>query len=250
MNKIRFNHILIIAMIFLYGNCQVNKFGIPVKVKPNDCMGHTLLNNHIYKFTPAKTYSVNDIVAYQTKDIWNGKEFITVGRIMGVQGDRIEFKYGDPFRNGRIFKMPPTATRNYLCISKNKTFTNSLLAKYNIDVEGDSILLTLTDSEYEELKKHSSESFSIQRSLFTDTTPDFAIKYNKTWNRDFFCPLNIPSKLSIQDTDLILVCGSYDTSQLIKDSVYFMVNDNIQNAFDSKYMGLVSKKLIIGKLSY
>jgi signal peptidase I len=222
---------------------------VPLKVRPSDCMAHTLLNNHIYKFFKQTDYSINDIIAYQSKDIITGKEFITVGRIMGIQGDEIEFKNGDPYRNKAIFPLPKTATMNYLCVSKDRNFIDSLKSKYKLDVDGDSIVLNLTNGEFENLKVFRSDSFIIKKFLFDATTPDFPNKFNRNWSRDFFGPLNIPRNLNSQDTSLLLVSGGYSADELIKDPVYFVVGDNVQNAFDSRYMGLVSKKLIVGKLS-
>jgi len=211
-------------------------------------MARTLLNNHIYKFEKTGTYSVNDIVAYQTNDIIDGREFITVGRILGRQKDCIQFIDGEPYRNGKIFHLPRTATMNYLCISKDKYLMDSLRARYNIDHEGDTIQLNLTKDEFEQLKTVNSQILNIQKYVFDKTVPDFANKFNKNWSRDFFGPLCIPSQLSMKDTNMILISGGYSPSELLQDSVYFITTDNVQNEFDSRYKGLVSKKLIIGKL--
>jgi signal peptidase I len=167
---------------------------------------------------------------------------------MAIPGDTIEFKYGEPYKNGRLFILPKSATRSYLCISKNKKYTDSLFLLYEPVVSGDSIYVKLNDSEYNIIKHRDTTKFSIKHQYFDRGFQDYGIKFNKMWNRDFFGPLVIPNTLITKDTSNVLVTGGYSSSQLAKDTVYFIIGDAIQNSYDSRYVGLVSKKLIIGKL--
>lgn len=213
------------------------------------CMANTLKPGRSYTFLSSPGYNIGDIVAFQKTSIITGKEYISFNRIIGRPGDVIEFKFGEPYRNGKLIDLPPTSKHNYICISKNQPYTDSLFAKFELTYnQNDTIILNLTSTEFEYLSKYQVNGFSIRNHYFPPGVKDYVIKFNPKWNRDFFGPLKIPFQLSLNDTSNLMMAGGYTPRELLSDTVYFVLGDNVQDCFDSRYVGFVSKKNILGKL--
>jgi signal peptidase I len=147
-------------------------------------------------------------------------------RLVGLPKDIIEIKSGDLFVNGQFIDNQIDLRRLYVC-DKN-SFLKNIQPKaqemgfeyYYITV--DSFQIFMDDSF---VKK---ENLKVERKvkLKDESESSIKLRYNEDWNADNFGPLKLP------------------------ENMYFVMGDNRENSYDSRYLGLVSKEDILGTVIY
>ncbi len=208
-------------------------------------MSNTLLKGHEYKFIMTPEYNRNDIVAFKSIDFLSGESKVSVMRIIGIPGDTIKYFEGIPYVNNVKVYLPPTSKRFYLTNTKN---VDDLIAfsKNIIYQTTDTLILNIDSFQKIQITRLAitlSEFSSSQKIKYS------FLKFKSNNSHDFFEQITIPKSLAPIDSNIVLHSGSWNTI-LQAQKCYFLIGDNIQETFDSRYIGLVPHSYIIGKISF
>jgi len=240
--------ILIMTSFFLLA-CNHLLQGKIFEIKNGGAMGNTMRSGESYEFRKSDTYSINDIIALKKSNIMTKKTEISIFRVLGKSGDKIEISKGLPYVNDQLLELPSSSKHMYFCKSSIKIDLEDIDPKYQvINYENDTLLLDIDQNQLKELNAEKSY-LKLMPYYIAKNSGDSYIKFNKTWNRDFFGPIVIPSHAAINDTSNVITISDLNFNQIKNDSLYFVIGDDIQNSVDSRYIGFVPKSLIIGKLA-
>jgi signal peptidase I len=206
-------------------------------------MEPNLSQNSIVFTTNLLEYDRNDFVVFKTDHI--SEPFIIesknkdsktepymidhsdpfIFRVIAKEGDTLLIKNGDVFCNGKnidlniklahSYKYP---LKKYYKLRKEEKYYNSYEKKRLINQ--DTIIVDMDDNL--------ATSFKVSRYLTKKKYSDKEIEkvYGKRWNKDNFGPIVIPT------------------------NNYFLLGDNRDNSFDSRFIGLIDKEYIIGKMIF
>lgn len=165
---------------------------------------------------------IDGIIVFNYKDSLIGLQSFAF-RVIGKAEDIIEIKRGFVYRNEKRLTEIETVhdykitKKEYYFLKKNK----EIISDYNlIKVKGDTLFICLQD------KIAQRYNLNDRRFILPENYTDEYIEetYSQSWNKDFFGPLIIP------------------------EGKYFVLGDNRDNANDSRFIGLVDKEQIIGKV--
>lgn len=239
---IKYEFVILLITLVLF---SCNKSKIIAFRNVSLAMANTLEKGKVYRFKPEEMYSRNDIVAIRNVDFISGVEKHSVFRIIAIRGDSLYYKNGVPYVNGKEFLFPETSKRYYITFQRQKVL--GLIKHLHIYQvmysSNDTIIFNLTKFEKQELeKKIPLKEYSLNRE------PDVSYTHFKCCsNHDFFGPISLPVKVNEADSAIILHKGKW-SSKLASEPLYFVAGDNIQESFDSRYIGLVPHSYIIGKI--
>ena len=206
-------------------------------------MDGTLNKGEIYQFKKQLEYNRGDIIAIRYYDKNYKLEKTSIFRIAGIPGDSVSFNKGLPYVNDVKVYLPKTSKRIYL-IKTGITNAAELNKGFQILYQNsDSILLNLTFFDQESIKT----KFNIQEYFLNKTGWNPFNKFSDSINHDFFGPVYVAKTIKDLDSNNVLYNGDWGRFDK-KSPVYFLIGDNVQETFDSRYIGLVSRDYILGKL--
>lgn len=183
-------------------------------MEPNIKKGtHILISN-------LKSLNSGNVIAFNF-EIPDFENEVYLFRLIGRSNDTILIKEGKVYLNGNLVDDIMTAhdykvTKSEYAYLKSK---NEIISDYDLKrTKGDSILVTLND------KIAKKNKLVRRRFVRPENYVDNIIEetYGYKWNKDFFGPL------------------------IISENNFFVLGDNRDNSYDSRYIGLVNKKEITG----
>lgn len=237
-----------ISLFFFMINLGCNNGDRIIHFKDTDGMAYSLKTNAIYVLRKQPSYFRNDIIGITRKNVPHDETVTSFYRILGITNDTIEFKNGDPYVNDILFEMPSTSKRNYLYVNKTHVNASEIFSSYEINyIENDSIFLNLSVIEADQIRN--TLHLEISKYYFPKVVDnDFYIKFNKNWNRDNFGKIIIPNHLRVSDSVNVSLPEDVKIEDVLHDSLYFVIGDDLQKTTDSRYIGFVPKSLVLGKL--
>lgn len=205
-------------------------------MSPELNVGDVVLVNSLFK---KKILKRNEIHVFSCQD--ENK----ISRIVGLPGDEIQFIDGVLFVN------------NIEKTGINTCFMYNLIIEDNPPLEEHDLLLLLeplsqfgeckailTEAQFEVISKLKFVK-SIRKIIhskgyeykFLDN-PIFPNDLDFNWTRDNFGPITIPNK------------GDFigDSKFVVKNNYYFVLGDNRVQSIDSRYLGLISERDVVGRL--
>ncbi len=207
-------------------------------------------SNCTVSFGSEKKYKKNDIVvvSYYSK-VFN-KQLTTILRIIGVPGDVIKIDSGVLYVNEHESPFVQTALLCYNLYFKVGVDEGKVLTKYGVKKSyiGGSYLLTA--NTIQELN-NSQLLDSFKRVGFNRDEKQGVVleSLEKGWNLDYFGPIRITRKNEYTPNDeWKLYYGKEMYDNLINDEYYFLIADNFYQSIDSRIIGLVPTKNILGKI--
>lgn len=249
---------------------------------------HAIYSNSVllpYYRTPAiSNIARNDIIVFNYPAKGNtpiDKKEPMVKRCIALPGDTITINDKNIFVNDRLTKGINNLQFNYRIVTNGQTINQLFLDKYNIN-EGGMVSeigiydFPLTKDKLDLIKKDGNIRYVSELKDFRSVKSDliFPMGKNYSYNKDNFGPLVIPFKgqkvlINTHTIDLykdiikdyegnnliihnneILINGIECTTYTIKHNYYFVLDDNRDNANDSRYWGFLPESHIIGKPSF
>lgn len=227
---------------------------------------------------------VNDVLVFNNPTESNlpiDKRTINIKRCIGVPGDTIQVLDKKIFRNNFRYSEPEHIQHNYRLVCKQSTINENLLQRYGIS-QGTKISdigiyeFAIKDIVIEKLKKEKALRYVRDLKDFVGENPEdiFPNTSALQFSKDFFGPVVVPKKgstielntcnyglykliieeyeengVEINDSSFI-INGIQTNTYKVKNDYYFVLDDNRDNAFDSRYWGFLPESHIIGKTAY
>lgn len=182
-------------------------------------MAPSLAINSTVITTNLSDIEIKDLVVFQSDKLPEPAIF----RIVAAENDTVLIENGVFYRNGieadnlnlaHSYKFPLS---QYYKLQKSEKFYDDFGLTRKMK---DTALIVISDQL--------ANSFNVKRFLKEKEYTDKYIqeKYGRQWNKDNFGPLVVPN------------------------NKFFLLGDNRDNSFDSRYIGLIDKKEIIGEIIF
>ncbi|MDP4217029.1 MAG: signal peptidase I [Bacteroidota bacterium] len=148
-------------------------------------------------------------------------KFLMIYRLCGMPGDIVEIKNGDLYVNNKPVDNKFSLKHNYLIPKEEfERIKNTITIddNYSTDFQADTLIIPM-DDQFVLKNKIQARRQILPPSLKDSFT--FA-RFGHLWNQDNFGPIKVPM------------------------DAYFVLGDNRNNAWDSRYQGFVNKKDFLG----
>ena len=176
---------------------------------------------------------------------------IQILRVIGFPGDEIEINNGNLFINKKLLPKAPLGKKVYTIYLKNPSLFEKL-KKYDFSTYSNNYtMFSLANDEYNDiLKLHIADSIYEMRvdsnQIQAGIIKNSKCKYSNSY---FLGPIQIPTLNTIIDNEMIALIpdlSEKDIGKRIGQEFFFCIGDNFPVAKDSRFIGLIAKKNIIG----
>lgn len=209
----------------------------------------------------------NDIVMFNNPmetDKPLDKGSLILSRCVGLPGDTLEMKQGYIFIDGLEYIGSPDRMDEYVIKTEDGREVKNILEDENIPLRdfvfrNDSVFLYLTKLEAFILGEYLNDSIEVNPVLDSVTDFKFLIPYKGKIidinDRNLLVYKQIiqleekEANVNIEDKRLT-INGKAITEYTFKDDYYWMLSDNTLNAVDSRSLGFIPFKNVIGKATY
>ncbi|MDA3891262.1 MAG: signal peptidase I [Salinivirgaceae bacterium] len=236
-----------------------------------------------YRIPGIKSISSNDLLVFNNPDRADlpiDKKEVLLKRCIGVPGDTIQLTDKKVFVNHKLFSEPDNLQFNFRLVTNETELDQPFLDKYSINEGGKVSDIGIYEFPVEikllkELREENNLRYVRDLKDFPgESSRDvFPKTKNFTYTKDFFGSVEVPRKgqilnLSLQNFDLYktlisrhegnsikiqdgdIYINEIKTSEYkVKFNYYFVLDDNRDNANDSRYWGFLPENHIIGKAS-
>lgn len=274
------NTILIGTRVMVWDkNFKPERFEIIVYHNP-DYDTVIVQNRAISYYTAQRMWGRETVEARYTKQylpIEKRDHFL--GRCVGLPGDKIRISDGKLFVNGELYEND-NIKKTYALEPEDKTLLTTKFFESN-GIRAEEIMrnedyyqFTATNTQIENLLKNLSTDTSFYVVKSKDNFDPLIFPYIESlkWNSDFFGEIQIPQKgneilLTLEnlaiynrlietfetnelhvDNKGIYINGKLTDRYIPKKDYYFIINDNRDNSFDSRYWGFLPEDHISGKV--
>lgn len=226
----------------------------------------------------------NDIIIYrsnyyQENDSTENSKYYFIQRVIGLPGDSVLIDSAYVYVNKKLEIILPHFQRNYIIKLSDSLekfrYLDSLIKEKVMISKKFEYAVSISKKLYWQLKQDTNiieMSYELDNPVIYE---DVIFPYNESirWNKHFFGPVYLPKKndkitlnknnikiyypliqreekLSIIQNDSLFINGKNVTEYKFKNSYYFVMGDNRDNAIDSRYIGPVAKKDIVGIVFY
>lgn len=222
-----------------------------------------------YKRIFAKAIDYNDVVLFNNpleseKPI--DKRELLLSRCVALPGDTIEVKNGFFFINGKQYEATPNRIEQYWIRSIDSEELENIADEEGLTIldlkkSADTLLLKLSKYDAYILNENLPDTLQKVTSIETDSAKNYKIIIPQEGQR---IKLNEESLIVYQQIILQEQCGKRITSSygtlsinginqqeyIFEDSYYWFLSDNATNSTDSRSLGFISFKHVIGRASY
>jgi signal peptidase I len=155
------------------------------------------------------------------KNITPKDSSVSVLRVCGLPGDSVEIRNGDLFVNGKLVDSTLTLSHSYI-VSPKDTAGLNFDKSAAVSIADTSVLITYPDKD---MRK---QRITSTRYILPEVIEDAYMQkmFHQSFNLDHFGPVKVPAHS------------------------YFVLGDNRSNALDSRYLGFISEKDILGTVVY
>jgi signal peptidase I len=161
-----------------------------------------------------------DFILYNNHSVKSGSPLWT-HRLVGVPNDTLEIRDGVLYVNNRNLDKDLNLKQSYIVSFKELEKLQNRIKNLEFDRDRrpspDSLLIFLTDEEVK-------QTFEPRMPLYLKPDPEIGKQYNESWSQDRFGPLIIP------------------------ENKYFVLGDNRDDSYDSRFIGLINESDIKGVL--
>ncbi len=221
-----------------------------------DSMSNTFNVGQVLNLKENTSINRGDIVFFRRENNSGLGEVTWIFRVVAISGDTLRIDNGNVIVNNIMIELPANARLLYDITTSTsldmKQFRDNMVKQ----VAENKYIAYLTMDEYSKVSKWQDVD-TISRIISSRGKNAKGIVRNDNadnWNEDHFGPLYIPSpgtriKINPANKDLyaeILPSLQPDSTVVVKEKLYFLMGDNRNNAFDSRYIGLVTESNIIG----
>lgn len=222
----------------------------------------------------------NDVVLYKSdyyaeQDSSENARYVFIQRIIGLPGDTIQIDSGNVFINHHPENTLPSCQKNYfvqLTDSIEKfNHLNTLTDEKTLISKKMEYAISLSENMYRLFLKDTNVIGISYEPEIPSVFESDVYPYNENihWNKHFFGPLYLPKKgdkitldkhnlmiyfpliqeeekLSNIQNDSLFINGKFVREYEFKNDYYFVMGDNRDNAIDSRYLGPVKRKDLLG----
>src|ERR1051326_7530140 len=211
--------IFTLAVVLFSGSCKLNfTQQATAQTAGND---PTIKRGETFSYSKATDPKRFDFICFLGELPTQSEKYLMVYRLCGVPGDIIQLKNGDFYLNNRLVDDQFSLKHNYLVPkSEYERIKTSLTIDDNhqANFQADTLIIPIDDQFV------LTNKVNAKRHLLPPTFQDSIIssRFSQAWNQDNFGPIKVPQ-------------GSY-----------FVLGDNRNNAWDSRYRGFIRKEDYLG----
>lgn len=239
-----------LAFVFFFASCQYLPKNSKTKITTT-AMENTLMMGQAYRYEKSAQYGRGDIVIFKNSDSAFGINLL-VFRIIATNGDVVAIKDGNIFVNNILYRLPSTANYTYKIYDKMEL--DSVAEALRVSKPGRDSILRFTEGEFQRL----ASKIVIERSILSSRYDDPIVlrtSESDVRNKHNFGPISIPAinaRVSFGKFPTYFFNGLFgDTTKNtidVKEELYFLIGDDFDDSFDSRYIGLIRKSAIVGRI--
>ncbi len=215
-----------------------------------DSMLETITPNSTYELEEKISYAQNDIVLIRYFDKIFNKEVETILRVVAIPKEKFEIRKGEVYVNSKKFELPRTSLLSYELFFNENIDSSNVTGMFSIkkSYQKDAFLLSEVTLNTM-LKQRYIDSFK-RRSFDPNEIQNVTIGSKQDgWNMDNIGPIQIMAEgedVGIANSTLYYGLKSY--SSIVNSNFYVLIADNFYESIDTRIIGLIPQKNIVGML--